>query len=145
MRSWRVSEKRGCDMGQKGVHCTSAASAEAKNRSRMPDEGRQGFNHHDLPSSILHFAHPLRVLGVCVLSLLFLFPALAAPTSGPYEQTVIRRKEGTAAPTQPRGVAGASQSPWEMAKVPVALGGVLVLIFMMRWLGRKMMTGPAAR
>src|SRR5689334_8877209 len=60
------------------------------------------------------------------------------PTSGPYEQTTIHRREGTAPATQPRGATSGSQNSWDMGKVPLALGGVVALIFAMRWFGKKM-------
>src|SRR5258708_27308911 len=83
-----------------------------------------------------------RALGVGLLGFLLALPLKAAPTSGPYEQTAIHRKESSVAPTtQPRGAAARAPSSWDMSKVPLALGGVLVLIFAMRWLGKKMVPG----
>src|SRR5260221_706966 len=96
-------------------------------------------------SGRLRSSQRLRIL--CTLLLVLCFSEIArgaGPTSGPYEQSKIHRREGSAPPTTQRGAGGtstSSQSPWDMGKVPLALGGVLALIFAMRWLGKKMVPG----
>lgn len=70
--------------------------------------------------------------------------SVAPATSGPFEQKPIRRNGVPTSTTMPgRGNAGSTNSAWDMGKVPLALGGVLLLIFAMRALGKKMVPGAA--
>ena len=70
--------------------------------------------------------------------------SIAPPTSGPYEQESIRRSGRASAPTtQGRGAAVTKSSAWELGKMPLALGAVLLLILGMRTLGKKMTVGAA--
>jgi len=63
--------------------------------------------------------------------------------SGPFEQTAIRRPAARGTSASPASGSPGSALPgrWDMAKVPLALGGVLVLIFGMRALGKKLVPG----
>jgi flagellar biogenesis protein FliO len=67
-----------------------------------------------------------------------------APT-GPFEQTMIRRTtDGGGTPaTQTSLTAGSPTSPWNMGRVPLALGAVILLIIAMRRLGKGMLPGAA--
>lgn len=74
--------------------------------------------------------------------------SLANPPApnGPYEQKTIRPVASTGMPTsQPRTATGISSKAWDMGKMPLALCGVILLIFGMRALGKKMMPGAAGR
>jgi flagellar protein FliO/FliZ len=71
--------------------------------------------------------------------------AAAAPSpSGPYERTPIRRSAGTAGATSQPSRGGGIATPggqWDLGKVPLALGGVIVLILVMRWIGKGILPG----
>ena len=70
--------------------------------------------------------------------------SLAPPTTGPFEQKPIRRSGASASgTTSGKGSAGSTNSAWDMGKVPLALGGVLMLILGMRALGKKMVPGAS--
>jgi flagellar biogenesis protein FliO len=72
--------------------------------------------------------------------------AVAAGPSGPYEQAPIRRSGGAATPTT-RGsgsAPSAAGAAWDMGKVPIALGGVILLIFGLRWVGKALLPAAAA-
>ena len=69
----------------------------------------------------------------------------APAPSGPYEQTAIRRTGPTTSSTAQGKSSTGPSNAWDMAKVPMALGGVLLLIFGMRALGKKMVPGGAGR
>ena len=70
--------------------------------------------------------------------------SVAPPASGPFEQKSIRRGGGTISPTtQGRGAAVTNSNAWELGKMPLALGAVLLLILGMRTLGKKMTVGAA--
>jgi flagellar biogenesis protein FliO len=57
--------------------------------------------------------------------------------SGPFEQKAIKRTVDQAAAT--KGANPAAQSKWDLVKVPVALGGVILFIFALRAGGRAML------
>lgn len=62
--------------------------------------------------------------------------AISPPPSGPLEQKPLKSKEPTAT-TQASG--GAVKSgDWDFAKIPAALAGVVVLIFVLRWAGKSL-------
>jgi flagellar biogenesis protein FliO len=57
------------------------------------------------------------------------------PPSGPFEQKPLKFKE-TPVTTQPSGTA-AKSGDWDFAKIPAALAGVVILIFVLRWAGKS--------
>ena len=70
--------------------------------------------------------------------------SIAPPTTGPFEQKAIRRNGGAAVPvTSRRATTKATNAAWDMGKMPLALGAVLLLILGMRSLGKKMVPGAA--
>ncbi len=64
--------------------------------------------------------------------------------AGPFEQSDIRRGAIANAPTSRGASAAPSTSRWDIAKVPAALGAVILLIFVLRWAGKGMLPGGAA-
>jgi flagellar protein FliO/FliZ len=76
------------------------------------------------------------------------FPAAAESASspspsGPFEQMTIRRSAGSAAPsgTQPAGSSAVNPGRWDLSKIPLSLAGVILLILVMRWLGKRLIPG----
>jgi flagellar protein FliO/FliZ len=63
--------------------------------------------------------------------------------SGPFEQMTIRRSTGGAPPaaTQPAGSSTVNPGRWDLSKIPLSLAGVILLILVMRWLGKRLIPG----
>ena len=88
-----------------------------------------------------------RTVLLSLLLALLAGPAVRAESKGPLEQTTIRRSApadgaGIAA-SQPSPTAASPTNPWDMGRVPLALGAVVLLIIAMRWLGKGMLPGAS--
>jgi flagellar biogenesis protein FliO len=71
-------------------------------------------------------------------------PATREPVAGVFEKTSIHRTVAPAS-ASPRGKAAVpAGNLWDMQKIPLALGAVILLILAMRIVGKKMMAGGGA-
>lgn len=70
--------------------------------------------------------------------------SIAPPATGPFELKEIRRTSRAAVPVTSRRSTTQTTSPaWDLGKMPLALAAVLLLIFGLRFLGKKLVPGAA--
>ena len=104
------------------------------------------FRREDTPAPKSPEVRPaLRRLALVVCVVVASLPAVAETSgpNGPYEQMSIRRSTAAASPaaTQPGGSSAVTPGRWDFGKIPLALGGVILLILVLRSVGKRLIPG----